>query len=154
MIHVTNIEIDSKIDQDRSFFLLHIINQSMLNLTSVSKLKWLHKRSELCTILQIPQVSTDGYKQANCFLCSYMPYPKKTNMMEIWSLHIQAIVQQVCMGERVHTHACMRAFLSLCLPCFFQSALMHRDTAATLILVEEIKRIWSCLKALWGMWGL
>lgn len=66
------------------------------------------------TIFEIPQVWTDGYEQAKCFLCSHMPYPKTTNRLEIWSLHIQAIV---CV--------CMWMFKSVYLTCF-QSALMHR----------------------------
>lgn len=53
------------------------------------------------------------------FLSSHMPYPKKTNMMGIWALQIQAIV-------------CVRVWLTLCLPCLlFGAALLRPDCAAT-----------------------
>lgn len=55
------------------------------NYTCVTKQAYLQ-------FLEIPVVSTDGYEQAKYFLCSHMPYPKKTNMLEIGSLHLQAIV--------------------------------------------------------------
>lgn len=83
-------------------------------------------------MLGILPVSTDGYEQAKYFLCPYMPYPKKTNMMEIWSLQIQAIVACVCV--------CVCLCLSLCLPGLFSKHLMHTETAVAKFIIMQSEK--------------
>lgn len=111
---------------------------------------WLHKLTEPCRIFcrihGFRQMATS--KQTVFFVRTCLILRKQT----WWKSDLYTYKALFCgcvWGMRAHAcmHACVRAFLSLCLPCFVQSALMHRDTAATLILVEKIKRIWSCLKS-------
>lgn len=77
----------------------------------------------------------------NIFLCSHMPYPKKTNMLEIWSLQTQAIVVGVGMGVCVCVLVCARTRLSLCLPFLLSKALMRTDTAAAKFILMQSENI-------------
>lgn len=49
---------------------------------------------------EIPSHSTDGHGGGRYFLCPGIPYPKKTNMVEIWSprisSHCPALLLRVC----------------------------------------------------------
>lgn len=57
-----------------------------------------------------------------------MPYPKKTNIMEIWSLQTQAIVLYMC----VWCGVCV--CLSLCLPSLLSK---HLNTAAAKFILMQ-----------------
>ena len=93
---------------------------------TLSQLNSLHKKTKpiynFKKFLRCQQMAMSKQKY---FLCSHMPYPKKTNTSEIWSLQTQAIVF-VCVCVCVCECVCF----SLCLPFLLSKHLMHTDTAA------------------------
>lgn len=74
---------------------------------------------------EIPSHSTDGHGGGRYFLCPGIPYPKKTNMMEIWS-------------PRISSHCPALLLRTFALPALFQLVSLVKLTA------NDVLEWWKC----------
>ncbi len=94
---------------------------------------------------EILQHSTDGHWEGQYFLCSGIPYPKKTNMKEIWSPRILSHCPTVLLADSwlcvSKTSFALPAHSSLHPQRSWQQILIVQDGNVALAINSERKRI-------------